>query len=227
MNYNKGYETKKKFILSTYEKLQESDAGSLTVRELAKENGCSAAALYRYFESLDYLISVSSVRFLDEYMRQYAKLMDEEKDFERVYVKGWELFVNYAFLRPDIYYRLFWGKENSVFDTAFQDYFELFPFSGSEKYTAQYYTLLFNENIQERDYMMLRPLIHLKKLKDSQALFLSYTNPLIAKGLILEAISAGEREREHLKKMCSELIGQNTGQMLQLNGREITHDCRS
>ncbi len=207
--YNKGIETKKKFIELTYAKLCEKEASELTVRDLAKENGCSAAALYRYFDGLEYLITVASVRFLDEYMQRYAELLDSDQDFREIYIRGWELFDSYAFQRPDIYHRLFWGTENSIFSAAFQDYFELYPFKGSEKYTAHYYTLLFNENIQERDFMVLRRMENMKLLKDEDARFFSYTNPLIARGLVEEAITAGKEERHELERLCNQLIRKN------------------
>ncbi len=209
-NYNKGNETRKKFILITYQKLCSEDASSLTVRSLAKELGCSAAALYKHFDSLEYLIAVASIRFLDEYMRQYANLLDSDKEFLEIYIQGWELFDHYAFARPDIYYRLFWGEDNSIFGPAFQDYFELFPFKGSEKYTAHYYTLLFNENLQERDYMMLRRLENMGYLNSDNALFLSYTNPLIARGLIQDARTADDEKRNQLRQLCDRLIRSNT-----------------
>ena len=63
--YAKGIETKKRFILSTYHKLLVQDSSEISVRKLAEENGCSIAALYKHFESLDYLIAVASIRFLD------------------------------------------------------------------------------------------------------------------------------------------------------------------
>lgn len=208
--YSKGNETKKKFIILTYNKLCEKKASEITVRDLARENGCSAAALYRHFESLEYLIAVASVRFLDEYMRQYAALLDSDKDFLDIYIEGWELFDHYAFERPDIYYRLFWGTDNGVFGAAFQDYFELFPFRGSEKYTAQYYILLFNENMQERDLMVLRQLEHMGGISGEDALFCSHTNPLIARGLIERAMDLDEQARKEQELLCNRLIRQNT-----------------
>lgn len=208
--YDKGIETKKRFIILTYNKLCEKKASELTVRDLARENGCSAAALYRHFESLDYLIAVASVRFLDEYMRQYANLLDSDRDLMEIYIAGWELFNHYAFDRPDIYYRLFWGTDNGVFGAAFQDYFELFPFKGSEKYTAYYYTLLFNENMQERDFIVLRRLENAKRISSRNALFCSYTNPLISKGLIMTAMDLDAEGRKEQEQLCNRLIRENT-----------------
>lgn len=207
--YSKGNETKRKFVLSTYAKLCQGDASTLTVRDLSRENNCSVAALYKHFDSLEYLITVASVRFLDEYMREYARILDDGTDFLQVYLDVWELFNHYAFARPDIYYRLFWGEDNSIFGNAFQDYFELFPFPGSEKYTAHYYTLLFNENIQERDFMMLRRIESAGQITGEDAWFFSYTNPLIAGGLLKDAVAMGEERRREQERLCNRLIREN------------------
>lgn len=207
--YKKGDETKRNLILHTYKKLYENDASSITVREITKEAGVSAAALYRHFDSLEYLIVVASVRFLDEYMKKYAVLLDCDKNFLDIYLEGWELFNHYAFERPDIYYRLFWGIENNVFGAAFQDYFELFPFSGSEKHTAHYYILLFNENMRERDRMALRRLVNNHIISDDEADFFSYTNTLIVEGLLHSAMKEKEEKRGSLEKLCNSLIRKN------------------
>ena len=207
--YVKGTETKKQLIMLTYRKLCEQDASSFTVRDIAKEKGCSAAAIYRHFESFDYLIVVSSVRFLHEYMNEYAKLMDEEKPFLEIYLEGWELFNRYAFRRPDIYYRMFWGKENIVYSEAFQDYFELFPFTGSEKYMAHFYTLMFNPNMQERDFLMLRRAENYGLLSDGDAKYFSMTNCFIVKGMLEKAMGMPEEKRKEAEKECSGLLRKN------------------
>ncbi|MCD8197941.1 MAG: TetR/AcrR family transcriptional regulator [Lachnospiraceae bacterium] len=207
--YSKGNETKKRFILVTYRMLCEKDASELTVREIARESGCSAAALYKHFDGLEYLITVASVRFLDEYMLGYAELLDSDEDFLEIYIRGWELFNHYAFERPDIYYRLFWGKDNCIFSIAFQDYFELFPIRGSEKYTAYYYTLLFNDNMQERDALVLRRLENMGRMSGEDALYFSYTNPLIVKGVLEESIEYDASGRKKLETLCNQLLRKN------------------
>ncbi|MCD8155750.1 MAG: TetR/AcrR family transcriptional regulator [Clostridiales bacterium] len=207
--YSKGNETKKRFILVTYRMLCERDASDLTVREIAKESGCSAAALYKYFDGLEYLITVASVRFLEEYMMKYAELLDSDEDFLEIYIRGWELFNHYAFERPDIYYRLFWGKDNSVFSMAFQDYFELFPIRGSEKYTAYYYTLLFDDNMQERDFVVLRRLENMGRMSGEDARYFSYTNPLIVRGMLEDSMELEVTGKQQLENLCNQLLRKN------------------
>lgn len=212
--YNKGNETKKRFIMLMYKKLCEQDASTLTVRDLAHQNGCSAAALYRHFESLEYLIVTASVRFLDEYMKEYAKLLDADENLLSIYIEGWELFNRYAFDRPDVYYRLFWGKDNCVFGNAVQEYFELFPFTGSEKYTAHYYTLLFNENMQERDFLMLRRVENMGLLAGDDAAYYSKSNTLLVKGMLSECMNKTKEERKKAELECNKLIKRNMRDVL-------------
>lgn len=217
--YVKGNETKKRIVLSTYQKLCSEKASSLTVREIAKDSGCSAAALYRYFDSLDYLVVVASVRFLDDYMRGYAKILDSGSDMLEIYIRGWELFNHYAFERPDVYDHLFWGKENSVFSSAVQDYFELFPLDGSKSYTAYYYTLLFNNDMRERDFIMLRRVANAGFISDEEAEYFSYSNPLIVGGMIREAVDMEVEERKEHEALCNRLLRTNMKDVLR--GKQV------
>lgn len=216
-NYVKGNETKKRIVLCTYRKLCEQEASALTARGIAKECGCSAAALYRHFENFDYLLVIASIRFLDDYLTDYARLLDSGKSILEIYIEGWELFNEYAFQRPDIYYPLFWGEENSVFSSAFQEYFELFPIDGSKEYTAYYYTLLFNSDMQERDSVMLRRVENSGAIHGKEREYFSYSNTLIARGLIQEAIGCTEEERIEKKELCNWLMRSNMRVVLARN----------
>ncbi|MFR3548257.1 TetR/AcrR family transcriptional regulator, partial [Blautia sp.] len=54
--------TKQMLIEAAYNMILEKGAENIRVRDLAKRVGCSAAALYKHFESLDYLLALASVR---------------------------------------------------------------------------------------------------------------------------------------------------------------------
>ncbi len=207
--YAKGFDTKRKFITLTYNKLTEHNASTITVRDLASDNGCSAPALYRHFESLEYLIAVTSIKFMDDYMKEYGKLLDEEPDLVAAYIKGWELFNKYAFSRPDIFYRLVWGQYKRDFTAAVNEYFELFPFSGSEKYPAYFYTMLFEDDIEVRDFVMLKRAANKKMLSEEDAVFISKTSNLIVAGLLTRSMDADDEERSRLRDECNWLLKEN------------------
>ena len=207
--YEKGYETKKRLVMSTYQNLLEKNASDITVRELAEQNGCSPAALYRHFDSLEYLIVLGSMRFFNDYMVEYGQLMDSDENLMESYFKGWSLFNKYAFERPDVYYRLLWGQYNASFSDAIQEYFELFPMSGSEKYPAYFYTLLFTSNVTERDFLMLRRAVNRNLLTDEDAIYYSKTNPFIVKGMIEEYMNCDEEKRKQGEQECNQLLLRN------------------
>lgn len=213
--YNKGNETKRRFIMLTYKMLLDHDASELKVRDIAEQMGCSVAALYRHFDSLEYLIVLTSVKFLDEYMEEYGKLLDSDRDLIDLYLTGWKLFNKYAFQRPDVYYRLFWGQYNTVFESAVQEYFELFPISKSDKYPAYFYTLLFNNNIQERDFLMLRRAVNRGLLTDEDAEYFSKTSPLIVMGMLIQHMNASPEERRQAELDCNSLLEKNLGRLAQ------------
>ncbi len=207
--YAKGFETKRKFITLTYEKLMEHNASTITVRDLASDNNCSAPALYRHFESLEYLIAVASIRFMDDYMQEYGKLLDEETDLMKAYIEGWEIFNRYAFARPDIFYRLVWGQYKRDFTAAINEYFELFPFSGSEKYPAYFYTMFFEDDIEVRDFVMLKRASNKQQISEADAIFISKTTNLIVAGMLTRSMDADDAEREKLHEECNWLIREN------------------
>lgn len=207
--YEKGNETKRRLIMSMYNKLKIQDASEITVRELAKENNCSPAALYRHFESLEYLIILGSMRFFIDYMAEYGQLMDSNNDLMESYIQGWQLFNKYAFERPDLYYRFFWGQYNAMFSDALEEYFELFPVTGSQRYPAYFYTLLFTEDVRERDFLMLRRAVNYSLLSDEDAVYFSKSNTLIVKGMIEMYMGHGLEERRKGEQECNQLLLKN------------------
>ena len=86
--YEKGNNTKRRLIMAMYRNLEKKDASEITVRELAKENGCSPAALYRHFDSLEYLIILGTIRFFSDYMEEYGQLMDAYDQGDKEVIQG-------------------------------------------------------------------------------------------------------------------------------------------
>lgn len=207
--YEKGNETRRRLIISMYNKLKVQDASDITVRELAKENNCSPAALYRHFESLEYLIILGSVRFFIDYMVEYGHLMDSNSNLMDAYIKGWQLYNRYAFARPDLYYRLFWGQYNAMFSDALEEYFGLFPVTGSELYPAYFYTLLFTDDVMERDFLILRRAVNYNMLTDEDAAYFSKSNSLIVKGMLEMYMGRDLEERRQGEQECNQLLLKN------------------
>ncbi len=197
-----------------YGRLKEQEASEITVREFAKENNCSPAALYRHFESLEYLIILGSVKFFMDYMTEYGRLMDSGGKLLESYVKGWQLFNRYAFERPDLYYRLLWGHYNKDLSDALAEYFELFPTKGSEQYPAYFYTLLFTSDIRERDFLVLRRAVNYGMLSYEDAVYFSSSNTLLVKGMLEMYMGCSREERKQGEETCNRLLLRNLGNVI-------------
>lgn len=207
--YEKGLETRRNLVLTTYRMLQEMDASKITVRALAKEVGCSPAALYRHFENIEYLIVLASIRFFEKYMIEYGVLMDSETNLLKQYVDGWKLFNRYAFERPDLYYRLMWGQYNSAFSEAIVEYMELFPFTASTSSPDYFYTMIFDNNIMERDFLILRRIVNQGMLSEENARYFSKSNPLLVKGMLEMYMDKDLAERKRGEQECNALLLKN------------------
>ncbi|MDR1046077.1 MAG: TetR/AcrR family transcriptional regulator [Candidatus Adiutrix sp.] len=212
---SKGFETKRRMVQLAYEKLSREKADKLSARNLAKLGGFSPAALYRYFDSMENLIAVASIKFMKEYINDYGKLMDSDYGFPEVYIEGWKLFNSYAFVDPDIYYGLFWGEYQGSYCNAMEEYYELFPVAGSKKYPARFLTLFSSGDIYERDLQVLRLACDKNLMSEADAVYLSRSNPLIVKGIILEALN--NKERKQAEKEANQLLRQNLELILQRN----------
>lgn len=209
MGYEKGIETKKRMIQAMYEQLKEKTASHITVRELSKDHNCSPAAIYRHFESVEYLIMLGSMGFFIDYMTEYAGVMDDNDNLLESYVKGWKLFNQFAFERPDLYHRVFWGQHNGQLPKALQEYFQLFPMEGSKLHPAYFYTLLFEADVTKRDFLLLRRAVSHNLLNDEDAEYFSMTNTLIVKGVLEQYMERPLEERCKGEILCNRLLIKN------------------
>ncbi|SFB12378.1 regulatory protein, tetR family [Acetitomaculum ruminis DSM 5522] len=207
--YEKGKETRRKLVLVTNQMLKNKKASNITVRAVAKEVGCSPAALYRHFDNMEYLIVLASIHFFENYITDYGKLMESEKDLLKQYLKGWKIFIKYAFERPDLYYRLMWGQFNASFSDALSEYIELFPLKVSFSIPDYFYTMLFNSDIIERDYIMLKRAVNKGFLSEEDARYFSISNPLIVKGMLEMYMDKENSQRKQASLECSFLIEKN------------------
>ncbi len=76
--YKNGERTKKQLIEYVYAELLSNPVSSLKIRDVAKKSGCAPSSIYQHFSSLDELIAVASVKFLDEYTFAYSKMLNED-----------------------------------------------------------------------------------------------------------------------------------------------------
>lgn len=204
-------DTKRMLIEETYQMILEVGAENIRVRELTQRVHLSAAAIYKHFPSLDYLISMASVYFLQPYIKELELNASSHPDFIVREINAWKLFNKYAFQNPYIFLNLFWQNDEKHLELILQEYFTLYPFVVPQMESTLFYTSLSSGNIEMRDYIWFCYAATLGRIRHDDAVHVSRLNSLIARGLLTERLydykEAGVYEKA--AEECNRLIEHN------------------
>ncbi len=115
------------FINAADDLINEIGIENVTIRNIAKKAGYNSATIYNYFENLDHLIFFGAFKNIKDYalsLNQY--LSDAENAMDR-FLKVWECFCDYAYLKPEIYNAIFFPKLSKNIEEYVTEYYSLFP----------------------------------------------------------------------------------------------------
>lgn len=125
-NYFKGL-TRRDYIQKVQKIIERDGEMDISIRKIARELGCSSAALYRYFDSKDELVYYLNLKVLESYI---ARLNEAEKNWENpwdIYVGVWDCYCMEAFAHPAAFNTLFFKNNNVTLSGAIREYYEMFP----------------------------------------------------------------------------------------------------
>lgn len=204
-------DTKRKLIMIADKMLLEKGFENTTARAIAKEAGCTATVIYKYFENLNYLLTLASLRELEKYNKENMWI---DKNIANPIVcnqLSWEVFLKHAFANVPIYVNLFWGEGAKYFEEASIEYFQLFPDQWKNENAAIYYSAYFSADITERDFILLRYAAHQGYLTIEDAKYLSEINAKIAHASLLAHMEDYKDKiiSERAAKECFALIQKN------------------
>lgn len=203
--------TKQRFVDETYQLIREEGLEHVTIRELGRRLGCTAPTLYKHFESLDFLVLVASMRFLEAYLQELADIESRGSGYVQQNLDAWYAFNRYAFANPPVFLHLFWGPYSSQFEDAVVEYFHLFPNTQGyrdEKFLGYLYVAAYRGNIQERDLVLLRHGVTEGSLTYDDAVYLSHVDCYIVSGMLREHMADYKDPvvAEKAAKDCNELL---------------------
>lgn len=141
-------------VLKTYELLKTTKPSDLKIRTIAASCNCTSTVIYKHFENLDHLVCFACVRFLEDYIIEFQKIIDENSDYLEMLVAMWKAFAKYGFANIDVFQELFWGKfKANLGDTIFE-YYQMFP-DNWKNLDGLFTTVFFNNELKERNYTIL------------------------------------------------------------------------
>ncbi|MCL2579511.1 MAG: TetR/AcrR family transcriptional regulator [Oscillospiraceae bacterium] len=114
------------FIEAADEIIQDEGVAALTIRKVADRAGYTSATLYNYFDNLNHLIFLATLKHLEEYNNEIALRVAGCKNPVEIYLVISECFCEYSFRDPEIYNLLFYGSIDEKVDAYTRQYYELF-----------------------------------------------------------------------------------------------------
>lgn len=178
----------KYFIDSAHEIIQNEGVRSVTIRKVAKSTGYNSATIYNYFENLDHLVFMASMKFIKQYTSSLLDSLEKVVDpLERIYVI-WDTFCSYSFERPFVYRSIFFTEFERDKHLCFKDFYTLYP---EDLVSTDDETLknMFDEyDIYERGLILLNECVKVGYFREDDISQLSDRIYIIYEGLLFRLI---------------------------------------
>ncbi len=100
---------------------------ALNIRRIATELGYNSATLYNYFEDLEELILFATFKFRKEYLVRLSQEVLPSMTYLQQYVKMYEIYCEYAFEEPEVYFNMYFGKYSYKLNAVRDAYYAMFP----------------------------------------------------------------------------------------------------
>ena len=98
------------FINAAAKIVEEEGIDAITVRKVADIAGYNSSTLYNYFQNLEHLVFLAAMKFIKDYTFDLPNYIEGAENSLERYIKIWECFCHYSFMRPEIYYTLFYSS---------------------------------------------------------------------------------------------------------------------
>jgi hypothetical protein len=199
---------KKLFIDTTVTIIKEEGIEKVSIRKIAKITGYNSATLYTYFKNLDYLILLSSIKFLKGYIKDLNDYIIEAKTPLEESVLIWEFFCKCSFERPKIYSSIFFSnldcnQKNIENRCVLEEFYKIYP-EDIPTFSSKFENIMLKLDLYQRNKEVLINLV------DEGVITLDKVEPindlqlLIYKGLLEEA--AKTKDVKKRKFLCDKAI---------------------
>ncbi len=192
--YFKGL-TRKQYIEKVHEIINREGGEDISIRQIAKELGCSSAALYRYFDNKSELLYYANLNTLEDYI---YRLNQAEKSWSNpwdIYVGVWDCYCKEAFRHPRAFNMLFFEKNNGMLDGAIREYYQMFH--ENIKHLNKFMRgMLKKSDFLGRDYELCKKCVDAGALAEENASKLNRLACMLYKGYFKTVCDEGIQENE-------------------------------
>ena len=175
------------FINAADELIEEEGIKNITLRKVANKAGYNSATIYNYFENFDHLIFYAAMRYIKDYALALPGYLKDTQNAMDRFLKVWECFCNYSYIRPEIYYAIFFPNLDKDMEHYVIEYYKLFPEElGNQSEGVS--TMLLKHNIAERGMTTVRQCIEEGFIRKEDAEQFNDITLLIYEGMLMRII---------------------------------------
>lgn len=146
------------FIKVTQQIIEEEGIQKVSIRKIAALSGFHNSTIYLYFNDLDELTMLASIKRFQKYSAALEKQSEKHADDYDNFFNIWECFCESAFKYACVFNNFFFGKYSDDLFRFLNVYYDLFP-EEKNKYTKDIEAMYFGKNYTERCMKILLPLI--------------------------------------------------------------------
>lgn len=151
-------ENYRKFVNATLEIMKESGIAKTSIRKIAERAGFHNSTIYLYFEDLNQLIMLASVKYFEEYSHALELQSHKHLPPARNFMNIWEFFIDATLKEPCIFYNFFFGKRSEDLQKIMNLYYSIFP-DERDQFSADIEKMYFGKDIFERSLNLLRTIV--------------------------------------------------------------------
>ena len=155
------------FINATQKLIDEVGLESISIRKIADCAGFHNSTIYLYFENLDELVMLASIKYFQEYSHELSLLSRSNQTPSEAFIKIWEIFLETVMERPNLFFNFFYGKKSDNLTGFMNRYYELFP-EEKEMFSDSIESMYYGKNIRERSYHLLESIMKEENLVTPQ-----------------------------------------------------------
>ena len=142
------------FVRAARQIIDEEGVEAISIRKLAAITGYNSAKLYFYFDSMEDLVAMACMSYLEKYGSVLVKDMPKLKSAKEFWLHSWKLFLHFAFENPEIYYHIFFAKREKSLQETMKEYFRLYP-GQTEEMDENLRNIFTTGSLIEREYIYL------------------------------------------------------------------------
>lgn len=184
--------TKKAFILAAHEIIESEGFDKVSIRKVAERTGYNSSSLYNYFENLDQLLYMASIKYTQGYLERLIAMAPPENACIR-YLNNWQCFAEEALKQPIFYYRVFFTSNAAKLNAYLHEYYAMFPEAMADE-MLEMLPALEADNAYRRDIECLNACVEEGFIDASEMYQLNDICMLICQGLLSQIIDGGLKE---------------------------------